>query len=161
MIQIIWFTYFRYYNYFMALKNMAKSGTWVSDRDIYPWGVFCEPHWELLCCNKWYPVAVCNITPMEIVPGTQFHVRVALNIYSCSYLWIKKPLGRLFQIWSPVLSDEIVKQCTHYCSIFKVSNQVWESQINIFGDKVINHMWELTFFATATIAHFPKSMFTI
>ena len=43
--------------------------TWNSD----PWGNFCDPHWEVICSNKWHPGTLGIIAPLEIAVGTHFY----------------------------------------------------------------------------------------
>ena len=45
--------------------------SWVTS----PWSNFCDPHWELICCNNWYTGTSEISTPSKVPPGTHFHVR--------------------------------------------------------------------------------------
>ena len=52
------------------VKNGAKTERkW----DNNPWSIFCDPHWELIWCNKWHPGTSEKSTPPEIAVGTDFH----------------------------------------------------------------------------------------
>ena len=42
----------------------------MSSWDANPWSNFCDPHWELICCNKWH-----SGNSPEIAVGTHFHAR--------------------------------------------------------------------------------------
>ena len=43
--------------------------------DIDPWSNFCDPHWELICRNKWQlATSGISISP-EIAVGTHFYAR--------------------------------------------------------------------------------------
>ena len=60
---------------------------------------FCEPHWQLICHNKWCPGISEIFKPLDIVAGMHFHVQPGTK--SCYlYLLMEKPLGHYFQIWS-------------------------------------------------------------
>ena len=41
--------------------------------NINPWINFCNPHWELICCNKWHLGTSEVSTPPGIIAGTHFH----------------------------------------------------------------------------------------
>ena len=45
----------------------------MSSWDTNPWSNFCDPHWELICRNKWHPGTSEISTPLEIAVGTHFH----------------------------------------------------------------------------------------
>ena len=45
----------------------------MSSWDTNPWSNFCDPHWELICHNKWHPGASEISTPPEIYVGIHFH----------------------------------------------------------------------------------------
>ena len=40
--------------------------------DTYSCINFCDPHWELICHNKWHPRTLDISTPLEIAVGTHF-----------------------------------------------------------------------------------------
>ena len=88
--------------YYMTIihwvKNRLKTERWaVSSWGTNPWSNSCDPHWELVCCNKWHSVTLKISTPPEIAVGTHFHVRLSCYFY----LVIEKCLGCYFQILSP------------------------------------------------------------
>ena len=91
------------------------------------WGNFCDPYWELICLNKWYPETSDISTPPKIAVGTHFHARTwALKLLWYSYL-LEKPLGLLpFSV--SLLSGSTVLPENTYSRILKVTGQVWESQ---------------------------------
>ena len=41
--------------------------------DTNPSNNFCDPHWELICHNKWYPEISKTYTPLEIAVVKHFH----------------------------------------------------------------------------------------
>ena len=43
--------------------------------DTNPSNNFCDPYWELLCCNKWHPGISGMSTPAEFTVGTHFHMQ--------------------------------------------------------------------------------------
>ena len=43
--------------------------------DTDSWSIFCDPHWELICCNKRHPGTSGLTTPPEISVGTNFCAR--------------------------------------------------------------------------------------
>ena len=47
----------------------------MSSWDTNPWSNFDDPHWELICHNKWHPGTLEISTPQEIAVGTHFHAR--------------------------------------------------------------------------------------
>ena len=69
--------------------------------DINPWCNFCDPHWELICHNKWHPGTSKISTPPKIAVGTHFHPQMALKLSQYLYLLMERPLGRYFQVQSP------------------------------------------------------------
>ena len=40
-----------------------------------PWSIFCDSHWELICCNKCHPGTSEISTPPEITAETHFHLQ--------------------------------------------------------------------------------------
>ena len=50
--------------------------------DTNPWINFCDPHWELICCNKWHPVTSEISIPPELAVETHFHVGYDTKIVS-------------------------------------------------------------------------------
>ena len=49
----------------------------MSSWDTNPRSNFCEPHWELICRNKWHPGTSKISTPPEITVVTHFHTRTS------------------------------------------------------------------------------------
>ena len=57
------------------VKKRPKSERYtVSSWDTNPWSNFCDPHWKLICCNKWYPRTSEISTQPEIAVRTHFYV---------------------------------------------------------------------------------------
>ena len=52
---------------------MFKNRQAVSSWDTNPWSNFCDPHWELICCNKWHTGSSEISTSPEIAVGKHFH----------------------------------------------------------------------------------------
>ena len=47
----------------------------MSSWDTNPWSNFCDPPWQLICCNKWHPRTSEISTQLEIAVRTHFHAR--------------------------------------------------------------------------------------
>ena len=68
-----------------AFNNMAiiqLSLNWlkierkvVSSWDTNPWSNVCDPHWELICQNKWHQGTSEISIPPEIAVGMHFHAQ--------------------------------------------------------------------------------------
>ena len=55
------------------VKNKSKIERWaVSSGDTNLWMHFCDPHWQLICRNKWHPGTSEISTLPEIAVWTQF-----------------------------------------------------------------------------------------
>ena len=66
------------------LLNQKKEGKiWKVGCEIKkhfdPWSDFCDPHWELFCCNKWNEKTLEISTPAKIVVGMHFMHDMALT----------------------------------------------------------------------------------
>ena len=58
------------------VKNRSKTERLaVRSWDENPGHNICDPHWKLICRNKWHPETSEIFTPPEIAAGTLFHVR--------------------------------------------------------------------------------------
>ena len=47
----------------------------MSSCSTYPWSIYCDSHWELICCNKCHPGTSEIPTPPEITAETHFHLQ--------------------------------------------------------------------------------------
>ena len=45
----------------------------MSPQDTNPWNNFCDPHWELICHNKWHPGTSKISTLPEIATTAHFY----------------------------------------------------------------------------------------
>ena len=86
----------------------------MSSWDTNSWSNFCDPHWELVCRNKWLPGNSCRDT----LPCATWH-------------WNYHGIFRYFQVWSSLLSGGTVQPKNTYSCILKKTGQVWESQKRI------------------------------
>ena len=94
---------------------------------------FCDPHWDLICHNKWHS-RISEISPqLEIAVGTHFHAwhgtkttPVCLPVYldgeACCLL-----LPSLVSF----LSSNTVRAGNTYSCILKVTGQVWQNKKRI------------------------------
>ena len=104
----------------------------MSSRDTNPWSNFCDPHWELICGNKWHPCSSEISTAPEIAVGTHFYARTWYTKTTEIFLladgeasWSLLPCS-IF-----LLSGGTVQPENTYSRILKVTGQVWESQKRI------------------------------
>ena len=47
----------------------------MSSCNTNPWSNFCDPHWEIICQNKWHPGTSEISKQPEIAVGTHFHAQ--------------------------------------------------------------------------------------
>ena len=88
-----------------------------------PWNNFCDPHWELICCNKWHPGTSEISKPPE---GTHFHAQYGTKT-TLVFLpaigeasWLLLPCG--------TSGGTVQQESTYsYSCILKVTGQVWKS----------------------------------
>ena len=69
----------------------------MSSRDTNPWSNFCDPHWELICRNKWHS-------------GTWFLHMIdhKTRYFASSLIKSKKEVGdQIFSIWIKIFSKDI------------------------------------------------------
>ena len=112
---------------------------------------FCDPHWELICRNKWHPGNSEISAPQEIAVGTHLYAQHGNKTTPIFLLddgetsWLLLP-SSVF-----ILSGGTVQPENTYSCIHKVTGQVWESQERIS----IN-----TIFTATTSVHLPKPVST-
>ena len=103
----------------------------MSSSDTNPWTNFCDPHWELIFCNKWHPWISKISTPTEIAVGTHFHMQPntkATPVFSSAdgeVSWLLPP-----SLVSLLSGSTVQPENTCSC-ILKVTDQVWESKKRI------------------------------
>ena len=62
---------------------------------------FCDPYWELICCNKWHAGISENIhTTQNSCRDTLPCTNIPLKLPQYFYLLMEKSLGHYFQVWS-------------------------------------------------------------
>ena len=103
----------------------------VSWWDINPWNNFCDPHWELICRNKWRPGTSEISTPPEITVGIHFHARHGTKSIPVFLHADGDASWSLLQSSVSLLSGSTVKPGNTYSCILKVTGQAWESQKRI------------------------------
>ena len=114
----------------------------MSSWDTSPWSNFCDPHWKLICHNKWHPGTSEISTP----PKTS--VEMQIHAWTYFYLLMEKPLGRYFQVRSPYYQ---VAQCNQKTPIVLS----WRWQVRSEKAKE-----ESTLITTTTSIHLPKPVST-
>ena len=89
---------------------------------------FCNPHWQLIRCNKWHPGTSEICTPLEMVVGTHFHVQHGTKALPVILLadgeeasWFLLP-----SLVSLVSGSTVQPENTYSC-IFKVTGQVLDT----------------------------------
>ena len=103
--------------------------------DIDPWSNFCDPHWELICRNKWQlATSGISISP-EIAVGTHFYARHGTKTTPVLLPTDGKAFWLLLLSRSPYCQ---ATECTYYF-IQKVTGQVGETQKRISLN--INHSY--------------------
>ena len=100
----------------------------MSSWDTNPWSNFCEPHWELICLDKWHPVTSEISTPPEIAVGTHFYVRHGTKISPVFLPADGEASWSLLPSSVSLLSSGTVQPKSTYSCILKVTGQVWENQ---------------------------------
>ena len=103
----------------------------MSSWDTNPWKKFCDPHWELICCNKCHPATSEIFTPQELAVGTHFHVwhgtktTPAFIPADGDASWLLLPSSVSLPSGSTVQPENT------YSCILTVTGQAWESQKRI------------------------------
>ena len=59
----------------------------MSSWDTNPWSNFYDPHWELICLNKWHPGTSEISTPTKIAIGMHFYVWTWHQSYAGIFTW--------------------------------------------------------------------------
>ena len=111
----------------------------MSSWDTNPWSNFCDPHWELICRNKWHPGTSEISTPPEIAVGTHFHARHGTKttlVFLAADGEASCPL--LPSSVSLLLGGTLQSENTYLC-ILKVTGQGWESQKSINTNHSYHH----------------------
>ena len=108
-------------------KKNVEPNQWYRGRQM-SFYAFDDPHWELICYNKWHPGNSEISTPPEIAVGTEFHAR-----HGTKTIPIFLPVdGEASWLLLPssvfLLSGGTVQPENTYSCILKVTGQVWESQ---------------------------------
>ena len=111
---------------FCWVKNRSKTENQVvSWWDTNLWRKFCDPHWELVCCNKWH-LGISEVsTPLEIAVGTHFHVWYGTKTTPVFLPGVGEASWLLLPSLVSLLS---VQPGSTYSCILQVTGQVWESQ---------------------------------
>ena len=111
----------------LSLKRVInqKGRLWVHETH---WSNFCDPHWELICRNKWQPGISTISTPLEITIGTHFHVRHETKTILIFLAACGKGFWPLLPRSIYLLSGGKVQPENTYSCILKVQKQVWEKQ---------------------------------
>ena len=102
-------------------------GSW----GTYPWSNFCDPHWELICWNKWHPETSEISTPPAIATGRHFYVWHGTKPILVFWPVDEVAFWLLLPGWVSLLSGGTVQPENTYFCILKVTGQVWKSQKRI------------------------------
>ena len=93
----------------------------MSSWDTNPWSNFCDPHWKLICHNKWHPGTSEISTPPDIcTKPTQVFLPT-----DGEASWSLLPSS------VSLLSGGTVQPENTYPCILKVTGQIWENQERI------------------------------
>ena len=95
---------------------------------------FFDPHWEIICQNKWHPGTSEISTPPEIALGIQFNEQHGIKTIT-----IFLPTDIFTFCFVSLLSGGTVKPENTYSCILKVISQVGENQKRISLN--INHSY--------------------
>ena len=101
--------------------------SWITN----PWSIFCDPHWELICCNKSHPGTLEIFTPPKIAVGTQFHVSHGTKTISVFLPADGEASSKLLPSSVYSLPGGSLQPENIYSCILKVTGQFWESQKRI------------------------------
>ena len=100
----------------------------MSSWDTNLWRNFCDPHWELICHNKWHPGTSETSTLPETAVGTHFN---AQHGYKTTPVFLPAE-GEASRLLLPslvsLLSGSTIHPENNYSCILNVIGQVWESQ---------------------------------
>ena len=123
----------------------------MSSWNTNPWSNFCNPHWELLCQNKWHPGISEISAPGEIAVEAHFYARHATKTIMVFLLADGEAMWLLLPSLTFFLSGGTVQLEITYSCILKVTGQAWESQKRISINT--NHSY-------TTSVHLPKLVST-
>ena len=123
----------------------------MSSWDTNPWRNFCDPHWELICHNKWHPRTLKISTPPEIAVGMHFHSRHGTKTILIFLPAHGEASWLLLPSLVSLLSGSTVQSENTFSYILKVTSQVWESQKRISINSLIT---------ATTSSHLPKPVST-
>ena len=96
--------------------------------DTSPWSNFCDPHWKLICCNKWHPRTPEIFAPLQIAVGTHFQVRHGTKAAPVFLAADGEASWLLLPSSVSLVSGGTVQPVNTYYCILKVTVQVWNSQ---------------------------------
>ena len=111
-------------------RSRTKGRLWVREAPILE-VTFCDPHWELMCCNKWHSRTSEISTPLEIAVGTHFHAQLLTKTTPVLLPADGEASWSLIPSSVSLPSGGTVQSDSTYSYILKVTSQVWESQKRI------------------------------
>ena len=130
----------------MSLNRLNIERWAASSWNTNPWSMFCDPHCELICCNKWHPGISVISNPLKIAVGMHFPVWTwhynYLGIFNCSWSLLPSSIS--------LLSGGSLQPENIYSCILTVTGQFWESQKG----------WASTPITSTTSIHLPKLVST-
>ena len=103
----------------------------MSSWDTNPWINFCDPHWELICHNKWHLRTSGISTPWEIAVGRHFHAWYGTKTAPVFLPADEEASYSLLSGLVSLLSGGTVQPEYTYSCILKVIGKVWESKKRI------------------------------
>ena len=107
------------------LKTERKA---VSSWDTNPWSNFCDPHWELICCNQWPSQTSEIFTPPKIAVGTHFHAQHGTKTIPVFLPADGDASWLLLPSLVSLLSDSTLQPENTYSCILKVTGPVWKTK---------------------------------
>ena len=110
----MWVRSFEKEKFLESSRKRSKTMNEVINR----WSNFCNPHWELICRNKWHQGPQKYSHNRKWLYGHTSMLDIALKVLRHFYL-LMKPLGRYFQVWFPYY------QAAEF--ILEMTRQVWKS----------------------------------
>ena len=106
----------------------------MSSWDTNPWSNFYDPHWELICCNKWHPGTPEISTPPHYWKKLWERTSVCEHGTKTTLLFLPadgEASWLLVQSLVSLLSGSTEQPENTYSLILRVTGQVWESQKRI------------------------------
>ena len=101
--------------------------SWVKN----PCSNFCNPHWELICYNKWHQGTSEISTPLEIAVETHFHEQHCSKTTPVFWRDDGEASWSLLPGLVSLLSGSTVQPQNTYSHILKMTGRVWESHKRI------------------------------